>query len=508
MLGSFHNPDILTCLANLSSDEVFTPPNVANQMLDTLPKELWSDKTVTFLDPVSKSGVYLREITKRLLKGLEDEIPSIEDRLEHILKNQVYGAGITELTSEISRRTLYCAKKANSKYSIVNFNDEEGNLRYFESQHFYADGIKCRYCGVNKKLYERNAGLETYAYSFIHEDNIEELFNMKFDVIIGNPPYQLMDGSGGAKDSAVPIYNKFVEKAIKLNPSYLLMIIPAKWMVGGRGLSGFRNTMFSSKQIKYFFDFEDAKEVFPGVYLDGGVCYFLWERNYSGDPEYHFQSAKGVVTTKKREINVSDHGFAIRDNRVINIYEKLKNQRKFSGIVSTTRPFGIRNYLFNEPERYSDSDLNENQFANSIKIFGVKGIKGGAKRVVGYISDRIITKNKDMVSKHKLFFTTSFSTNAVIPPEIIIANKNEICTETFLCIGPFDSENEKLNCKNFMETKFFRALLYFGKGTMHVTSSVFELIPLVNFNDSWDDEKLYNYFKLSQDDILLIESIF
>tara|TARA_Y100001978_G_C23582437_1_gene379669 strand:+ start:71 stop:478 length:408 start_codon:yes stop_codon:yes gene_type:complete len=135
MLDKYHNPDILSCLSNLSNDEVFTPPILANEMLDKLPAEYWNDKTKKFLDPVSKSGVFLREITKRLLEGLENQIPNMEDRLNHILNNQVFGIGITKLTSEISRRTLYCSKRGNGPYSIVKFKDEEGNIKYFPTKH-------------------------------------------------------------------------------------------------------------------------------------------------------------------------------------------------------------------------------------------------------------------------------------------------------------------------------------------------------------------------------------
>jgi len=190
-----HNPDILTCIANLSSDEVFTPPKVANQMLDMLPKELWSNEKITFLDPVSKSGVLLREITKRLVDGLKSKIPLLEDRVEHILRNQVYGIGITELTSLISRRTLYCSKYANGKYSIVKFDDEQGNLKYLKTKHTW-EGERCRYCGVSKKLYDRGDEFEGYSYSFLHIENLNKYLNMKFDVIVGNPPYQMSDRGG------------------------------------------------------------------------------------------------------------------------------------------------------------------------------------------------------------------------------------------------------------------------------------------------------------------------
>ena len=300
MLSTFHNPDILSCLANLSSDEIFTPPNVANQILDTLPKDLWSDKTVTFLDPVSKSGVFLREITKRLLKGLESEIPDFEERLEHILRNQIFGIGITKLTSDISRRTLYLSKKANGKYSIVNFGDEKGNLRYFESQHSFPNRLKCKYCGADRKLYQRDKGLESYAYSFIHEDKPEELFKMKFDVIIGNPPYQLNDG--GAGSSAAPIYHKFIETAKKLQPRYLSFIVPARWYNGGKGLDEFRRDMLNDERISVLHDFQDTNDVFPGRNIRGGVCYFLWEREHSGKCEV-INHVKGATNMPKKKIS-------------------------------------------------------------------------------------------------------------------------------------------------------------------------------------------------------------
>ena len=125
-----YNPDVLSCLANLSNDEVFTPPEIANQMLDMLPKGIWSDPNTTFLDPACKSGVFLREIAKRLIKGLEDEIPDLDERLEHIFKKQLYGIAITELTSLLSRRSTYCSKYPNSRYSVVEFDSAEGNIRY------------------------------------------------------------------------------------------------------------------------------------------------------------------------------------------------------------------------------------------------------------------------------------------------------------------------------------------------------------------------------------------
>ena len=231
------NPDVLTCIANLSNDEVFTPPEFANRMLDTLTEawaannkgaNLWADKKVKFLDPCTKSGVFLREITSRLTKGLEKEIPNLEKRVNHILTKQVFGIAITQITSLLARRSVYCSKYANGKHSIAkSFSSDDGNIWFKRMEHTWGD-TKCEFCGAPRAILERGEELENYAYAFIHTDNIKtrlaEIFgaNMQFDVIIGNPPYQMKGGAGGSSDSS--IYHLFIEQALKLDPRFLTMV--------------------------------------------------------------------------------------------------------------------------------------------------------------------------------------------------------------------------------------------------------------------------------------------
>ena len=529
------NFDILETITNVGNDEVFTPRKTCEMILDSLPEEVWHNPNYKWLNPATKNGIFEREIALRLDEGLKDIIPDIEKRRKHILQNMIFSIGQTRFTSNVARRTVYYCSQANRKcdglkandghfvngYAIGNgtwFNDEEGNIKTPNIAHTFKNG-KCIFCGIseNSKYNDKNQ-LETYAYEFIHFNNenilkhLQDRFfggnrNMKFDVIIGNPPYQLSDG-GGTGDSSKPIYNKFIEQAKSLKPKYLSMIIPSRWMKGGKGLDDFRNKMINDKKIEYLHDFEIAKTCFPINTIDGGVCYFLWGLNHEGLCKYVYESKDGFKDTSIRYLNNGITNNVIRDSRQISIVKKAKcnKEQSFSNIVSTRKPFGISTDLFNSPENYEKFNLQNEYYQNSYKIYGVKGNKGGAKRVVGYVNSSAPTENIDSIKKYKLFFSYAYSTDSTIPPEIIIGRPNEIATETFLMIGPFDNELRAKNCLSYIKTKFFRSLLYFNRIQKNCSKETFNLIPLVSFLEEWNDKKLYEKFKLTKYEIQYIEN--
>ena len=337
MLASNYNPDVLSCIANLSNDEVFTPPQLVNRILDTFPADLWSDKKITFFDPGCKSGVFLREIVKRLDKGLEKQIPNRQARLNYIFENQVFGLAITELTALLSRRSVYCSKTANGKYSVCEvFDNHQGNVRFQRVEHTW-ENSRCVFCGAGKDAYDRGKELESHAYQFIHTKSPDEVFHMRFDVIVSNPPYQ-MGSEGGTRD--IPIYQKFVEQAKKLNPRFLSMIIPSRWMAGGLGLSDFRRAMLQDRRIRTLVDYERMDEVFPGVDFEGGVCFFLWDRDNEGDCAVTTISGDDAIGPVARNLN--EYDIFVRDIRGLKILKKVLSAGELSitEVLSVDKEFG------------------------------------------------------------------------------------------------------------------------------------------------------------------------
>lgn len=514
LFSKVYNPDVLSCLANLSNDEVFTSPNVVNQMLDMLPQELFENPDTTFLDPACKTGVFLKEIAKRLLKGLENQIPDLQERVDHIFHKQLYGIAITELTSLLSRRGAYCSKYANGEFSITKFQNADGNIRFKNCNHTWgkttydSDGkphASCIYCGASKNEYDRGNDLETHAYEFIHGMNVEEVFKMKFDVIISNPPYQLNDG--GAQASASPIYQKFIQQAIKLKPRYLSMIVPSRWMTGGKGLDNFRNEMLHDNRMSIIHDFKDASLCFTGVEIKGGVNYFLWDRDKTS-PIVHIindNGNQGVTETDRKLLEPGCEVF-IRNNELVSIFDKVqkKNEDSFATIVSTRKPYALPGDFFKDPGKYGYPALSEKPIPGGFTIYGLESLK----RVKRYIPHNYPLIKKEGLDSYKLFVSESYGAGIFgeKTTDEILGVPGDLCTETFLQFGPFATKEETKNCLSYWKTKFFRALVGVVKNTQHCTKDVYQYVPLQDFSKPWTDKELYEKYGLNQKEIDFIEN--
>lgn len=517
------NPDVLTCIANLSNDEVFTPPEFANRMLDTLAEawarnngdaNIWANSSVRFLDPFTKSGVFLREITTRLIAGLAEEIPDLQARVDHILTQQVFGIGITTLTSLLARRSLYCTKYANGEHSAAkSFTSDSGNIWFERTDHTWKDG-RCRFCGASQQAFDRGEGLETHAYAFIHTSNIKsrmgELFggDMHFDVIIGNPPYQLSDDGFGT--SAAPIYQHFVTQAKALESRYLTMVIPARWFAGGKGLDDFRESILTDDRLRSIDDYLSASDVFPGVGLKGGICVFLWDRDNRGPCSVttHFNGEH--PSTASRELLEGGVDVFIRFNQGLSILKKvvavetgqtqslmLPDNQRFDRLVSSRKPFGLETTFKGRPTKSANDDLLIYQ-------------NGGT----GYVARSSVTAGKQFIDKWKIFTgraAPGTGNRDTYPHRIIstpfLGEPDSISSETYLCIGPFDTKAEAESALSYLSCRLTRLLILLHKPSQDTTRKVYTFVPTQQWTQRWTDTDLYAKYGITDDEIAFIEKV-
>lgn len=530
------NPDVLTCIANLSNDEIFTPPELANRMLDTLAEawstdhdgaSIWADPNVTFLDPVTKSGVFLREITSRLIAGLKNEIVDLDERVDHVLAQQVYGIGITQLTSLLTRRSLYCSKDAAGTHSVApsfrKTKESDGNIWFERCEHTWVGGTewvyttdtkgkqirkftngKCKYCGANQRDYDRGDERESYAYAFIHTGDIKarlaELFGdeMRFDVVVGNPPYQLGQSGGEAVGSfAMPVYQKFVQTAKALDPRFVVMVTPSRWFAGGRGLDAYRAEMLTDQRIRELVDFPDAADAFPGVDIGGGVSYFLWDAEHRGPCRIR-TVAKGISdepTTRRLDA----YNVFVRYNTGITILEKVwpegVNAATLAEKVSPTQPFGLRTTA-----RGAETPKG---LKNPVSLRSSAG--------VSWVERSAIPRNHDWIDQWKVILGLAYGERGSFPywitsaPEVL--GPNTAVTETYLVIDRFDNEATANLFAAYLRTRFVRFLISLQKYTQHLYSDRFSFVPDLPMSRHWTDADLYKRYRITEAEQAFIKSM-
>lgn len=484
-------PDILEVISDLSNDEVFTPPRIANAMLDLLPDAVWSDPTLRWLDPGCKTGVFPREITKRLMEGLADEIPDEDQRREHILREMVFGIAITELTSLMSRRTVYCSKDASGEHSVVTMPTASGNVWFDRTEHAFDRAGRCEVCGASREEFGSAHG-DSHAYAFIHRSGLEALakdIDMQFDVIVGNPPYQMSDGGHGA--SATPIYHHFVETAIDLGARYVLMVTPSRWFSGGKGLDDFRARMLEGRHLRTLVDYPKLYDGFPGVKIRGGISYFLWDREHDGPCQVQTMwDGEPLGEPMERYLDAFD--VLIRRNEAVSVLEKVTSYKRdgkpeltLDRRVSAQKPFGFRTF-FHGVETGKALD-------DPVKLHGSQRIS--------WVERDQIQKNPAWVDRWKVLTTRVQGTSAAVETMFlskpIIAGPGEACTETYLVAGHFNTEEEARNYATYLRTRFVRFLVSLRKSTQDAARRVYAFVPDVPLDREWTDEMLYERYGIT-----------
>lgn len=514
-----HVPDVLETLAQLPNDDVYTPPRVVAAMLEILPAHVWAEPHFRWLDPATKSGVYLREVFRRLMIGLAEWEPDGTKRREHILRNMLYGAATTQLNGDIARRTLYQTKNATGvevkdaalSDLLVQFDSPEGNIPFVETEHrLDKAGNACAVCRAPAKLIRERR--ENFAYAFIHGTYpTKEVAEVKFDVIIGNPPYQIGmdDGKGNRTANITPLYNLFVEKAIAMNPRYVVMITPSRWFAGGKGLVDYRDRMIADRHLRVVVDNPRLYDVFPQAKIEGGVSYFLWDREHDGDCEFSTAYDGKIVSTRSRDLR-QGQGIVLRDNFAASIVGKIASDPFSKGsladIVSARDPFGQAiktNYDGHTDKNGIIWEVHDDPDTGGIPLVYVNKVR--------YVQRGALQRNSDWVNRWKVLIPMAFGDSGVenfsVTGEPIALAPGSACTQSYLVAGVFDTREETENYAYYLSTKYVRFLVLQRKISQHLTNTRFAFVPLLDMTHRWSDAELYAHFKLKPEEIAYIERV-
>lgn len=495
--AAMRQPDILEVIANLSNNEVFTPPQVANEVLDLLPEHVWEDPALRWLDPGSKTGVFPREIARRLMVGLKEAIPDEPERLRHVLTEMVHAVAISAMTGMISRRSLYCSKDATSDYSAMGLRRTAGNVWHGRVEHSFDKKGRCTECGGSQKQLE-TFNSENYAYAFIHlegQAQLAEATDMHFDVIVGNPPYQ-MDAADGNR--TMPIYNLFVEEAKKLNPKYILLITPSRWMAGGLGLNEFRATMLADTRIRKLVDFPDPSQVFPGVEIKGGVSYFLWDRDNPGKCESTLRRGTEIVGPTERDLHT--HDVFVRDARALEILQRVlaKSEPSIIEMLAADKEFGMTSNWSEFRAKARPTDVS---FYYNVK---------GSRRVGGMVRGRV-PKSAHLIDFWKVLVPKAGSDGGQKLPDVVlgtmmIAEPPSVCTQTYLFFY-CTSRDQSESIQSYAQTRLFRFLVSLRKFTQDATRSTYTWVPQQEWDRIWTDAELYKQYGITKVEQAYIESM-
>lgn len=438
----------------MSESEVITPSKICDEMVNLLPEEGLREiveRQRKLLDIASKSGEYAVALYKRLTSKLGYSHNDVKDIIYSIPTSSI-AYEFTRRFYEILNLNINNIPVKFNAYDLIKIKDKNGEVDYQKINEILKQ---------NKKFSEINL-----------EDEIKVSDEkVKFGVVIGNPPYQVSDG--GARASAKPIYHEYINLSKVLSSSYVSIISPSRWFTGGKGLDLFRSKMIEENKFRTLIDFSDSKECFSGVEVKGGVNYFLWDINYNGECNVK-NIYKNNNTSLKRFLKLEDIDIFIRYNTLYTIFKKVhkKENCTFDILVSSRKPFDLD----------TSTKIDDSKSKNSLKIYG--------KSKIGYIDEKKIKKNNELINKQKIFITYAYGAGEGFPHQIInkpiIAPLGSVCTETYLSIGPFESEEEVNNAYKYIKTKFFRALVLIAKNSQHATSKTYRFVPIQNFTEKSD----------------------